>query len=122
MMVPEKYLEFVILIMNSSIFYFYFRVYGDGRHMNSDIFNSFPIPQFSDIDKFQNEIKNQASVLLSDLRSVFDRNHNRFNTSQIKQTIDGSDKLLCEVYGLDDNSYQYIINYDSEIRNSGGEE
>ncbi len=122
MAVPKKYTDFVILIMNSSLFYFYFRIYGDGRDMNSDIFNSFPVPDYSDIDHKREQIENQANILMDNLKSVFDSERHRFHTSQIKQTIDNCDRLLCDIYGLDDDAYTYIINYDREIRNSGEDE
>jgi len=59
-----------------------------------------------------------ANKIMLALFANFDGKHNRFNTSEIKDIINECDKLLCDIYGLTNEEYNYIINYDSIIRNS----
>jgi hypothetical protein len=51
------------------------------------------------------------------LFSVFDKTHNRFITSEIKQEIDLLDLVLGRYfYNLDYNEINHILNYDMVIR------
>jgi len=54
-----------------------------------------------------------ANKIMLALFANFDGKHNRFNTSEIKDIINECDKLLCDIYGLTNEEYNYIINYDS---------
>lgn len=116
--VPKEYASFLISVINSSLFYSYLRVYGDGRHLNMDILKSFPIPEYDRIINNSSEIDKMKDRLMVGLSSVFDKSQKKFYTSKIKRVIDECDKLLCTLYGIDETEYDYIINYDSEIRNT----
>jgi len=116
--VSKGFKNFLLILVNSSLFYRYFRVYGDGRHMNMDIFEQFPIPNQDKLRIFEQNINSLSSELMKDLFDNFDKTHNRFITSKIKKTIDECDKLLGKIYDLTEEEVRYIINYDSEIRNS----
>jgi hypothetical protein len=50
--VDPFYKDFFILLINSSLFYFWFRIYGDGRHMNLDILSEMSIPE-QNLAKYQ---------------------------------------------------------------------
>jgi len=116
--VPESCANFIIMLVNSSLFYFYLRIYGDGRHMNTDIFRSFPVPAEDIISSRKKEIDDVVAELMRELHSNFDARLERFITSKVKPVIDKCDKLLSEIYELSPEDFEYIINYDSEIRSN----
>lgn len=72
--VEQSYGNFIILLMNSSLFYFWFRIYGDGRHMNMDILESFPLPGRDNILKYNNLIHKAKERFMNKLFSVFEKN------------------------------------------------
>ena len=118
--VQSDYEDFAILLINSSLLYFWFRVFGDGRHMNIDILNNFPIPNLDVINQYNILFKKMRKQFMKDLFSVFDNSHNCFQTSKIKDKIDLLDLVIGRLaYQLDWKHIMVILNYDKEIR--GGE-
>ncbi|MFA5755011.1 MAG: hypothetical protein WC909_01435 [Candidatus Paceibacterota bacterium] len=115
--VEDMYSDLVIILMNSSLFYFWFRVYGDGRHMNRDIFEWFPLPSYIEVKKYSLLLENARRVFLERLFSVFDTKRNRFLTSNIKKDIDLLDLVLGKyLYNFSYEQIDHIMNYDHEIR------
>ncbi|MGC8729738.1 MAG: Eco57I restriction-modification methylase domain-containing protein, partial [Elusimicrobiales bacterium] len=76
--VEQLYYNFLLILTNSSLFYFWFRVYGDGRHMNYDIFEEIPIPEKEKVLKYSPLLLKTSQRFLKSLWSVFDEEHNRF--------------------------------------------
>lgn len=113
---PKSFREFILTLMNSNLFYFWLRVFGDGRDMNEDILEAFPIPKLDQLKRYQKELEKVSDNLLKDLFDNFDKSHNRFNTSLVKASIDKCDVLLAEIYGLNKSQLDFILNYDSNIR------
>jgi predicted RNA methylase len=115
--IKKLYRNFVLLLMNSSLFYFWFRLYGDGRHMNFDILQEMPMPD-EEFIRGQNKLLAKISKsLMNSLFSVFDKERSRFLTSNIKDQIDLIDLVLCKYfYGLNYEEILHIMNYDSEVR------
>lgn len=117
LLINEKYINFIIILINSSLFYFWFRIFGDGRHMNYDIFEELPIPELNKIEKFEVILENLKKNLMNSLFSVFDKSHNRFETSKIKKEIDMVDLFIGRfLYELAYSEILYIMNYDKEVR------
>ncbi|MDI6735810.1 MAG: hypothetical protein QME42_06410, partial [bacterium] len=115
--VKQSYSNFVLLLINSSLFYFWFRLYGDGRHMNFDILNEMPIPEEKFIRRQDRLLTKLSKSLMNSLFSVFDKERDRFLTSNIKDQIDMIDLVLCKYfYGLNYEEILHIMNYDSEVR------
>lgn len=115
--VQGEYTDFLIILTNSSLFYFWFRVYGDGRHMNIDILENFPIPNMEKILQYNFLLSKINKSFMNKLFSVFDNKRNRFLTSKIKSEIDLIDLILGKYfYNLDYGEILYIINYDYEVR------
>ena len=109
--------DFLIILMNSSLFYFWFRIYGDGRHMNMDIFENVPLPPRENISKYKNFLTKIKIKFIQKLFSVFDKERNRFITSSVKSDIDLLDFILGRyLYNLNYQEINYILNYDAEIR------
>ncbi len=114
--VPLKYKDFILLLINSNLFYLFLRIYGDGRDLNLDILNAMPIPKYNLIDNKIVQIEKVATDLMKKLRSVFDKSHNRFIVSKAKSIIDQCDYILKDIYNLNYEEYKFLIEYDKEIR------
>ena len=118
--IQAAYKDLSILLMNSSLFYFWFRVFGDGRDMNTDILRNFPIPHLNIVNQYGVLFKKMMEEFMKDLFFVFDNSHNRFQTSKIKDKIDLIDLVIGRlIYQLDWKHILAILNYDKEVR--GGE-
>ncbi|MCK5341783.1 MAG: hypothetical protein KAR20_00180, partial [Candidatus Heimdallarchaeota archaeon] len=110
--------DFLILLVNSSLFYVWSRVYGDGRHLNADILKAFPLPS-----AFQAKLQKYAplmvllkTTLMKALFATFDPKYNRFATSRIKVILDVVDLFLGHLYGLSLDLITHIQVFESEIR------
>ena len=115
--VEKPYYRFLLLLINSSLFYFWFRIYGDGRHMNMDILEEMPIPEESLMITFQPLINKASTSLMDSIFSVFDKKRERFETSKIKDKIDLVDLVLGKFfYNLSFEEILHIMNYDWEVR------
>ena len=113
----RNYVNFIILLINSSLFYFWFRVYGDGRHMNIDILENFPLPDIEKILTYNILLDKVKERFMNKLFSVFEEERKRFITSNIKSEIDLLDLILGKyLYNLTYNEINHILNYDSEVR------
>lgn len=115
--VDRIYKDFFLLAVNSSLFYFWVRVYGDGRHMNRDIMEEFPIPSKEVISHNLILIKKIKERFMQKLYSVFESERKRFRTSEIKDEIDLIDLVIGrKFYNLEFYEIVHIINYDWEVR------
>lgn len=115
--VIKDFSSFLVLLMNTSFFYFWFRIYGDGRHMNMDILENFPLANKENILKYHNLLKKMKTRFMEKLFSVFDKERERFLTSNIKSEIDLIDLILGRYfYNLDYDEIFHILNYDLEVR------
>jgi adenine-specific DNA-methyltransferase len=114
----EKVFEnFLILLINSSLFYFWCRVYGDGRHLNRDILGCFPLLSKEKILQYNLLLEKMKQRFMSKLFSVFDKEHKRFTSSVIKSEIDLLDLIICRyLYNLNYIELVHILNYDFEVR------
>ena len=113
--VSDKY--FVFCLINSNIYYWWLRIYGDGRHNNRDIMSSFRLPSVDSIRKHNDLWQKLALNHWDKMKSVFNAQHNFFATSQIKDSVDILDYHIClKVLGFDMKTLKYICDYDSNIR------
>lgn len=115
--IKREYSDFLILLMNSSLFYFWLRIFGDGRDMNFDIFEELPVPSKELVDSNRYFLKLLAEKFMIFLFNVFDKDHKRFMTSEIKDKIDIIDLVLGKnFYGLSYEEILHIMDYDKEVR------
>lgn len=115
--VAESYYNFLLVLINSSLFYFWFRIFGDGHNMNFDIFEEIPIPEENMIKKYNPILSKVSKTFLKHLWDMFDKPRKRFLTSEIKDKIDLLDLVLGRyLYNLKNEQILHIINYDKEVR------
>ncbi|MFM6670376.1 MAG: Eco57I restriction-modification methylase domain-containing protein, partial [Dolichospermum sp.] len=117
----------VVAILNSSLFYWWFIILSDCRHLNMREIENFPVG----LDKMSTYIKNQLITLTDKLMKDFQKNSFRKEASYkttgkviydeyypklSKPIIDEIDKILAEHYGFTEEELDFIINYDIKYR------
>ena len=112
-------------ILNSSLFYWYYSAFSDCEHINDSLVRRFPIPKNWDADG--RDWSSLSAQVVDNLESNAKRK--RINTKQghvieydeisgasSKGHMDTIDKAMAEIYGLDDDELDYLINYDIKYR------
>ena len=117
----------VVATLNSSLFYWWFIILSDCRHLNLREINNFPIG----LGRMEEEMKHSLYAITADLMMDF-RHHARrketyyrttgrvvydeFYPRHSKSIIDKIDQLLARHYGFTDEELDFIINYDIKYR------
>ncbi|MCF2139421.1 MAG: hypothetical protein K9W44_05130 [Candidatus Lokiarchaeota archaeon] len=114
----SSFQAFLLCLINSSLFYTWFRIFSDGRHMNKDILAAFPLPvNFPErLIRFTHLLKKCAEYLMDKLFQHYDSEHRRFNSSQIKDTLNIVDLILGILLEIPKSLVFYVINFESSIR------
>jgi hypothetical protein len=119
-------------IINSTIFYIWFIVYGNGRNVALRDILTFPVPETLTQESSSPELKELFSSLMAD----FEKNsmmkarrdgveYQEFYPAKSKPIIDQIDRVLAHHYGFTDEELDFIINYDIKYRmgrDSGGDD
>ncbi len=115
----------ICAILNSNIFYLWFILLSDCRHLNRREIDKFPY------NSFNNEISSDISGLCEQLMASFKLNSNRkisylktsgkvmydeYFPKLSKSIIDKIDTVLARHYGFTDEELDFIINYDIKYR------
>ena len=116
-----------VAILNSSLFYWWFVVLSDCRHLNMREIENFPIglEQMSDADKHR--LAKLTESLMPDLKEHAQRKetyykatgkviYDEFYPKYSKPIIDEIDRTLAKHYGFTDEELDFIINYDIKYR------
>ncbi len=118
-------------ILNSSIFYLWFIVLSDCRHLNAREIDNFPIG----INEISNNIRQNICLLVKNLMNDYGNKKNRKesyykSTGKViydeyypklsKSIIDEIDKVLAQHYGFTEEELDFIINYDIKYRMGDG--
>ncbi len=111
----------VLAILNSSLFYFFWKSLTDARHIYPSDIAMFRIKWHFDNMNVK-EIQRLISILMVDLNSnatVIKYGKARvqqFYVSKSKSIIDEIDQVLAKHYGFTDEELDFIINYDIKYR------
>jgi hypothetical protein len=126
----EKTSNLLLAVLNSSLFYLWFVVYGDMRHLNKREIEIFPWCDVSD------EMNQKLSQLLDELMADYEKHKTRkeciygntglviydeYHPKSSKRFMDMIDKELAVCYGLTEEELDYIINYDIKFRLGGAD-
>ena len=113
--------------LNSSLFYWWYVILSDCRHLNLREIRSFAIG----INEMKVQIKQSLSQisddLMTDLKHHAQRKETYYKTTgtvvydefyprRSKSVIDKIDRVLAEHYGFTDEELDFIINYDIKYR------
>ena len=110
-----------LCVLNSSLFYFFWKSLTDARHVYpSDIAMlpiSLPLPQQS-LDKFYSlEEKLMTAYRKNSTRIIYGKAEvDQFSVAPCKPIIDEIDRALAQHYGFTDEELDFIINYDIKYR------
>jgi len=116
--------DFIICVLNSSLFYIWFLLFSDSRHLNKREIDWFPIKDgsFNSLD---------LTILVEELMEDYEENKCRKETyyqatgkviydeyfpKLSKHIIDKIDVLLAKYYGFTEEELDFIINYDIKYR------
>lgn len=123
----EKYADFVMNLLNSSLFYWWFVTYSDGRHLNNEHISSFPI----DLKAIPTDILSRSKELADTLMRDYERNsREKINVRKggyairIKEIvpklsfsiIEEIDKVIAQVLNLSMEESEFISNFDRSFR------
>lgn len=116
-----------VAVLNSSLFYWWFLILSDCRHLNMREIENFPIG----IDRMTDTVKTRLAQLTRDLMADFKRHKQRkeceykatgkviydeFYPKHSKPIIDEIDCVLARHYGFSDEELDFIVNYDIKYR------
>ena len=120
----EVHAKVALCLFNSSLFYWYMKVFSDCRNVNRREIESFPI----DMDRSEGGREHVAAAdeLMADLRNNSEHREMRFGSETLtvqctlpkysKSIIDEIDRVLGQRYGFTDEELDFIINYDIKYR------
>ena len=108
-------------LLNSNLFYFFWKSLTDARHVYPSDIAMFPV----DVNEVLPSLS-ELSALVTDLMDELRRNSERitygraevdqFYVAPCKPIIDKIDRVLAKHYGFTDEELDFIINYDVKYR------
>ena len=108
-------------LLNSNLFYFFWKSLTDARHIYPSDIAMFPV----DVNEVSHSLS-ELSALINDLMDELRRNSERivygkaevdqFYVAPCKPIIDKIDRVLAQHYGFTDEELDFIINYDIKYR------
>ncbi len=116
-----------IAALNSSLFYWWFIILSDCRHLNMREIENFPLGLDAMSDSVSGKLVQLTNALMADLEKhkyrkecvykttgkvVYDEYYPKYS----KPIIDEIDRVLAEHYGFTEEELDFIINYDIKYR------
>ncbi|MDE7457075.1 MAG: Eco57I restriction-modification methylase domain-containing protein [Prevotella sp.] len=125
--VERKEIYIIAALLNSSLFYVYWRMHGDGFHCGFNNIEKLPIVKELFEHSCKSILEKYTKKLILDFKNHSEiRIRNQVNTGEVKlQTfyigkskpiIDEIDKVLAKHYGFTEEELDFIINYDIKYR------
>lgn len=117
----------LIAVINSSLFYWYWTISSDCRHLTKDNILSFPIDlgrltkeKANVLDKLVDELmisyKKNSEPKVVNMKSVGEIEYAEFKPQKSKIIIDNIDKVLGEFLNFTQEEVEFIVNYDIRFR------
>jgi len=114
-------------ILNSSLYYWWFLILSDSRHLNLREIEHFPVSLSKISSTIKSELANTCEQLMKDYKKNSVRKDTEYQTTGrviydeyyprlSKPIIDEIDRALACHYGLSDEELDFIINYDVKYR------
>lgn len=100
------------LILQSSLFYLFWMVYGNERDLNWGEIEAFPFPQQDSLESMQASICKQAEQLWAAMKSRFDLDRGEMRgIGDLKSRIDEADDLLGSCFELEPYELEFVKQY-----------
>lgn len=115
----EEERNYILLCLNSSLFYLYWCVYGNNRHIQKTILNPFPVPRKKIIEEKSDKIRKLSDEIVERHLETFQPQKGvvgEFNSGKCKDYIDRIDDFLARIYRLDEKEASFVKGYDSHLR------
>jgi hypothetical protein len=111
-------------VLNSSLFYLYFIVFGDCFHLSDTLVSNFSVPPAALIDRrlielnkeLMNDLKQNAVTKTISTKDDDQISYAEFFAGGSKAIIDRIDSVLAEHYGFSEEELDFIVNYDIKYR------
>ena len=121
----------IVAVLNSSLFYWWFLLLSDCRHLNLREIGNFPLG----LEQMKGNTKMRLARLTKELMATFKRHSQRketrykatgrvvydeFDQKPTKPIVDEIDRVLAKHYGFTDEELDFIVNYDIKYRMGRG--
>lgn len=117
----------IVVALNSSLFYWFWRAMFDGYHCGKDNIGAFPFDASTMTTNAVIEAKRLSGRLMKAFKQNAERKevqykgsglvkYDEFNVKRSKPILDECDGLLAKHYGFTDEELDFIINYDIKYR------
>ena len=114
----------LVCILNSNLFYLYFKTYSNCRDLTMREIETFPLPEIP--PEQRRSLQLLSAELMRGYRSRRSRQSRNYPSGpveyyeyyphQLKSTIDRIDGILAELYGFTADELDYIVEYQSKYR------
>jgi tRNA1(Val) A37 N6-methylase TrmN6 len=120
----------IVTVLSSSLFYWWFIIFSDCRHLNSREIEEFSFT----LNQVKKDICSQLETLVSAYKKDIKKNairkecfykatgkviYDEFHLSKSQSIIDEIDRVLAKHYGFSEEELDFIINYDIKYRMGG---
>ena len=119
----EQESAFVSVLLNSSLFYWFYSACSDCEHVNDTLVRGFWVPRdWSEYNWIAAALELNTDMARNAVRkSIRTKNNDEIEYDEIaasksKQVIDENERMLASIYGLTDNELDYVANYDIKYR------
>ncbi|WP_178915579.1 Eco57I restriction-modification methylase domain-containing protein [Natronomonas gomsonensis] len=108
--------RFSLITLQSSLFYWYWMVYKNGRNIDWWEINPFPFPDEETLEENREEIIEISNELWDAMEQRFVGKARTVieNAAELKPIVDDVDDLIGPMYGLDEEEIEYMKNFDAE--------
>lgn len=125
----ENASAFASLILNSSLFYWFYSIFSDCEHVNDGLVRRFKIPAnwerrdwTFEANLLNEDMTANATEKLITTKSGDEIEYDEISASKSKGMIDEADRRLAELYGFSHFEADYLINYDIKYRMGADED
>ncbi len=115
--------DFLLLLVNSSLFYLYWSTYGNLRDLKLSDFFRFPMPTSPQLTQNEEMIENMTKKLCACLLQSFESfayrkggRRGEIHPGICKEILVATDNLIGRLYNLNDDEITFILNYDAHLR------
>ncbi len=123
-MPSREHAKSAIALLSSNIFWWWYTVTSNCRHLNPFDIQNFPINEkiFADINlhklgfKYLTDLQTNSVMLVREQKQTGKTETQCFKIQKSKPIIDEIDKVLAQHYGFTDEELDFIINYDIKYR------